>query len=216
MRVVCVGYREWVLDIYDQLVRAVDHPVLIMRSKAQYDEQALRDFKPDLVLFYGWSWFIAEPLLRDFRCLMLHPSPLPRYRGGSPLQNQIIAGERQSKVSIFVMTPHMDDGDIVAQDALSLDGTLAEIFQRMTGIGLRLTLGLLRDGLHPVPQDHALATTCKRRKPEDSEITLEELQNCTARYLHDKIRMLADPYPNAYLRTSDGKRLLIKCSVIES
>ncbi len=77
MRIACVGYREWALNIYDALANSTDHTYLIFRSKLQYNEDALRDFKPDLVLFYGWSWFVTETLLSDFTCLMLHPSPLP-------------------------------------------------------------------------------------------------------------------------------------------
>ena len=99
MRIACVGYREWALNIYDALANNTDHTYLIIRSQAQFDEDSLRDFKPDLILFYGWSWYVAETLLQDYTCLMLHPSPLPKYRGGSPIQNQIIAGEKNSKVS---------------------------------------------------------------------------------------------------------------------
>ena len=96
MRIACVGYREWALNIYDALVNSTDHSYLIFRSKLEYKEDVLRDFKPDLILFYGWSWHINKTLLHHFTCLMLHPSPLPKYRGGSPIQNQIIAGEKSS------------------------------------------------------------------------------------------------------------------------
>lgn len=210
MRIACVGYRNWALNIYDQLAQSMDHTFLIFRSRAQFNEAALRDFRPDLVLFYGWSWIISDDLLKDYTCLMLHPSPLPLYRGGSPLQNQILAGETSSKVSIFVMNSEIDAGDILAQEDLSLEGSLDEIFCRIDKIGAQLTLQILRDGLNPVPQDHARATFCKRRKPEDSEITMAELQGRDAKYLYNKIRMLADPYPNAFIRTIDGKKLLIK------
>lgn len=210
MRIACVGYRNWALNIYDQLAQSLDHTFLIFRSRAQFNEAVLRDFRPDLVFFYGWSWIISDDLLKDYTCLMLHPSPLPLYRGGSPLQNQILAGETSSKVSIFVMNSEIDAGDILAQEDLSLEGSLDEIFSRIEKIGAQLTLQILRDGLNPVPQDHARATFCKRRKPEDSEITLAELQGRDAKYLDNKIRMLADPYPNAFIRTIDGKKLLIK------
>ena len=214
MRIACVGYRSWALNIYDQLAQSMDHVFLIFRSREQFNEEALRDFRPDLVLFYGWSWIISDDLLKDYRCLMLHPSPLPRYRGGSPIQNQIIAGETSSKVSIFVMNNEIDAGDLLAQKYLSLEGSLDEIFCRIEQIGFQLTLQILRDGLNPVPQDPTRATFCKRRKPEDSEITLAELQEKDAKYLYNKIRMLADPYPNAFIRTIDGKRLLIKMAAL--
>ena len=84
----------------------------------------------------------------------------------------------------------------------------------MINSGVRLSLGILNNGLKPVPQDHNEATFCKRRQPEESEITIEELKSCSAEYLHNKIRMLADPYPNAFIKTSDGKRLYLMAAQI--
>ncbi len=210
MRIACIGYREWAFKIYDPLMLEPGHVFLMIRGKAAYDEATLIDFKPDLILFYGWSWLVGNELLSRFTCLMLHPSPLPRYRGGSPIQNQIIDGQLDSAVTLFVMTAEMDAGDIVGQSPLSLAGSLDEIFQRITEIGLGLTRKLLKEGLVRVRQDASQASYCKRRKPADSELTAEELRTASGEYLYNKIRMLADPYPNAYIRTSDGKRLLIK------
>lgn len=214
MRVACVGYRDWALNIYDRLAASTDHIFLIFRSKAQFNVDALDDFKPDLVLFYGWSWIVSADLLERHTCLMLHPSPLPRYRGGSPIQNQIIAGDSSSKVSLFVMTDKLDAGDLVGQHDLSLAGTLDEIFKRIEDSGLELTRHLLEHGLQRIPQDNLVATYCKRRTPSDSEITAEELASQPAEYLYNKIRMLADPYPNAYILTADGKRLMITAAHI--
>lgn len=209
MRVACAGYRDWALAIYDELARRTDHQFLIFRSKAQYDEGALRDFRPDLVLFYGWSWVVPPELVKELRCLMLHPSPLPKYRGGSPIQNQIIAGETMSAVTVFLLDDGLDTGPIVAQEPFSLAGGMHEILERMTRIGCDLTLRLLAEGLRPVPQREEDATVYKRRKPSQSEITIEEIQQQSARHLYDKIRMLQEPYPNAFVRTADGKRLAI-------
>jgi len=210
MRIACIGYRDWAMNIYDRLAETYDDTFLIIRSKAQYNEEVIKDFQPNLVLFYGWSWRIPEQLLKDFSCLMLHPSPLPKYRGGSPIQNQIIEGHKESMVSIFVMNNEMDAGDIVAQEYLSLDGELSEIFSRLEETGFRLTERILSNGLNPAPQDHDKATYCKRRNPEDSEITIEEFSDENSEYLYNKIRMLADPYPNAFFRTRDGRKLVFK------
>jgi methionyl-tRNA formyltransferase len=209
MRIACVGYRDWALRIYDQIAARTDHQFLIFRSRAQYDEKALMDFKPGLALFYGWSWCVSKAVTGEVSCLMLHPSPLPRYRGGSPIQNQIIRGETKSMVTVFLMDEGIDTGPVVGQMPLSLDGNIADIFERMTRIGIELTLDILKSGLHPVPQDEEGACRFPRRKPADSELTMEELQKQPARYLYDKIRMLQSPYPNAYIRTADGKKLLI-------
>ena len=215
MRVACIGYRRWALNIYDRLAATSDHSFLIFRSKAQFSVEVLDDFKPDLVLFYGWSWVVPSDLLERHTCLMLHPSPLPRYRGGSPIQNQIISGETNSKVTLFVMTDELDAGDLVGQQDLCLAGTLDDIFKRMEDAGVKLTQHLFKHGLQCVPQDHSKATFCKRRTPDDSKITAEELASRPAEYLYNKIRMLADPYPNAYILTADGKKLVITAAHIE-
>ena len=216
MRIACIGYRDWALGIYDELARQTDHQYLIFRSRAQFDESVLNDFKPVLVLFYGWSWIVNDSIIEDFPCIMLHPSPLPKYRGGSPLQNQIIAGEKQSAVTLFLMDKGVDTGSILAQKSYSLEGSLDEIFERISCLGVELTLEIISNGLRPVPQNNEEATCFQRRAPEQSEITIEEIQGESADYLYNKIRMLQSPYPNAFIRTSDGKKLLILDAVIDN
>jgi methionyl-tRNA formyltransferase len=215
MRIACVGYRDWALNIYDSLAKSTDDTYLIFRSKLEFNEHSLRDFKPDLILFYGWSWYVSEKLLSDYTCLMLHPSPLPKYRGGSPIQNQIIAGEKKSKVSIFIMNGEIDAGDIVGQDNISLEGALDSIFKQIEIVGIRLTLKIIKNGMKAKPQNHSDATYFERRNKADSEITIDEITDRSAEFLYNKIRMLHDPYPNAYIKTKDGKRLMIITARIE-
>ncbi len=212
MRIVCVSYRKWALDIYDRLARTTNHIYLIIRNKEQYNKDVIVDFKPDLILYYGWSWLVPEEITSNYKCIMLHPSPLPKYRGGSPIQNQIITGEKKSAVSLFFMTNEMDAGDIIAQKEFSLQGSLNEIFERMTEIGFELTRDKIINASRIIsfPQDPKSATYCKRRTPKDSEITFEEIKTKSAEYLYNKVRMLAYPYPNAFIRTVDGKRLIFK------
>lgn len=210
MRIACAGYRSWALNIYDNLANATDDIYLIFRNRAQFCETALEDFEPDLVLFYGWSWMVSEEIVSRYKCLMLHPSPLPRYRGGSPIQNQIIAGETDSRVTIFQMNSDLDAGPILQSCALDLTGSLNQIFSRIEEAGVELTLNILKGQFKALEQNHAEATYCKRRGTEESEITQEELKSATALYLYNKIRMLSDPYPNAYIRCGDGAKLYIK------
>ena len=47
-----------------------------------------------------------------------------------------------------------------------------------------------------------------------SEISIDELTNQSSLYLYNKIRMLQDPYPNPFIKTVDGKRIVIKGAVI--
>tara|TARA_R100000008_G_C3572131_1_gene162850 strand:- start:23 stop:685 length:663 start_codon:yes stop_codon:yes gene_type:complete len=219
MKIACVGYRDWALKIYHFLEKYTDHDFLIISSKAAYDKQKIIDFNPELVLFYGWSWKIEEDIYANYMSVMLHPSDLPKFRGGSPIQNQIINGVLDSKVTLFVINEGYDAGQILAKGDLSLRGHIQDIFDRLTFVGTNLTMRLI-DSPHapfatPYEQDHDAATYYKRRTPKESEITVEEILNKSAEFLYNKIRMLEDPYPNAYIRTSDGKKLLIKMAEIE-
>lgn len=214
MRIVCAGYRSWALKIYDTIAQNTDHIMLIIRSKKQYDEQAIKDFKPDLILYYGWSWIVSKKMFNNYKCIMLHPSPLPGYRGGSPIQNQIINNEKKSAVTLFVIDSGMDTGDIICQKEFSLEGHLSDIFNRITDIGIELTQKLLTNDYTLTRQNQEGTTICKRRTPKDSEITINELQTKPAQYLFNKIRMLEDPYPNAFFKTIDHKKILIKMADI--
>ena len=49
----------------------------------------LKNNQVDIAFFYGWSWLVSNKVIDNFLCICLHPSKLPLFRGGSPIQNQI-------------------------------------------------------------------------------------------------------------------------------
>jgi len=209
-RILCFGYRKWALRIYQALQDSSKFKIHISQNKDEVNSEFIAQFQPDFVLFYGWSWFIQKSIIDKFKCVMLHPSPLPKYRGGSPIQNQIINNEVDSAVTLFLMDHGLDSGGIISQQYLSLKGSLKDIFQRIEMIGYESTMDFLKNGYTLREQKVDEATYCKRRNPEESEITLEELKNADPEYIYNKIRMLADPYPNAYVKLRDGSKLYIK------
>ena len=87
------------------------------------------------------------------------------------------------------------------------------IFQRITKKGAFLTLKMLR---RYIEKKNKLKKIYKRRLPQESEITLEEVKNKNGIYLMNKIRMLQDPYPNPYIRTRDKKKLIIKKAILKN
>ncbi|MDB4060246.1 formyltransferase family protein [Flavobacteriaceae bacterium] len=218
MNIACITYRDWAIDIYEKINELYkdEHNFLIWKTKNEFDADKLKKFKPDLILWYGWSWIVEDAFVNDYESIMLHPTPLPKYRGGSPIQNQIINGETIGAVSLFRMTEGLDKGDIYQQLTLSLTGTLNEIFRRISDLGFAATCNIIEGNYTLTPQDDSKSTYYKRRSPEDSEITQHELQNSSAEYLNNKIRMLNDPYPNAYIKTADGKKLFIIESKLNS
>ena len=209
MRIVCISYRSWAIDIYNKLKKNKKNKILILNKK-KLNEKKILKFNPHFILFYGWSWKVSDKLIKTNKCIMLHPSKLPKFRGGSPIQNQIIRGVRLSAVTLFRMNNKIDQGNILLQKKLSLDGSIKDIFNRISTIGFKLTKKLISGNFKEKKQPDNKIKIYKRRKPEESEITLKELKNKNVKYLFNKIRMLGDPYPNAYIKTKDKKKLILK------
>jgi methionyl-tRNA formyltransferase len=215
-KILCVGYREWALRIYDRLVENFhDGEVVVIDRFDDYRDTLVAKYNPDFILFYGWSWEVSQKIVDNYQCIMLHPSKLPKYRGGSPIQNQIINGELESAVTLFLMNKKMDSGPILFQEVMPLTGSINDIFYRIEELGYKGTMQFLSNPIHGTEQNEEIATYYRRRNKSQSEITLQELRNMPSTYLYNKIRMLGDPYPNAYIKTKDGKKILLKKIEIE-
>jgi len=209
MRIVFYGYRDWAFDIF----KNIDLKDKLLITNQNYD--IIKKIKPEIVFFVGWSYIVPKDIIENYYCICLHPSPLPKYRGGSPIQNQLINGETWSAITLFKMDEGIDTGDIINQYGFSLKGNLKQIFKRIihnstNSINIVIeNFDIFKNEINLKKQDENRATFFKRRKPSDSEITIEEIQNSTPKRLYNKIRGLSDPYPNAYIKCKNGEKLYI-------
>ena len=241
-RVAFVIYRKWSFDIYQSISEQISKydnyeiPLLITTPNHEFSlpkntenftvavcegndqisiGNLLEEHKIEVVFFYGWSWMVREPILSRYTCLCLHPAPLPKYRGGTPIQHQIVAGESMSAVSVFKMTEGIDDGDIYKQIPFSLAGTLEEILSRIIDLGVVITRDFLQDLVNESvvfhPQlDLENNPALKRRSPSDGEIRLDQATLYSYEYIYNLVRGLNDPYPNAYIKLANGV-LFLQC-----
>jgi len=235
IKVAFVIYRAWAYRIYEQIADfhrkypefsvavvittpenefhadpLLDTKIHIVRGNDQSKiHSLLAHYQIDIAFFYGWSWIVREPILSEFVCLCLHPSPLPKYRGGSPIQHQIIDGKTDSAVTVFKMGSGIDDGDIYRQLPISLEGTLDDIFERIIAAGVAITKTCLRDyaqrSIQFTPQQSlGQYPVMKRRTQADSELTIEQIVRMPYLKLYNTVRSLTDPYPNACIRFPQG------------
>lgn len=214
-RVWFCGYRDWALQIYEGVASVNDTAITLLDNEESFDKSSSLFKEGDLLLFVGWSWIVSKEITQKCKCACLHPSPLPKYRGGSPLQHQIINGEKDSAVTLFWMDEYVDKGPIVFTGSFSLSGSLDEIFSRIVSVGRVGINKLLNRHINNfytpgIPQEESAKTYYKRRTPAMSEIKLEDFTNLSARTLYDKVRALQSPYPNAYVVCADGKKLYIE------
>jgi len=214
INIVCCGYRSWAINIINQIK---DNPKIkllhVFNSKEEYDLkiQTIEE-KVDVILFLGWSWFIKKKITDKFLCLGIHPSDLPNYRGGSPIQHQIINGLKKTKVSLFTINEKLDEGDIWLKQDLDLSGENIEvIFKEIekSSISLFNNFFDLYPNINPIKQDLTKGSYFKRRKPEESRIKIEDLKNKPLKEIYNTIRCLTAPYPNAYIEDSKGNRLYL-------
>ena len=201
------AYRDWGIDIFNKLKGIYD--IVLIETPDQLTQLSNMFHKNDTIFFLGWSWIVDKNIIDNYNCICLHPSPLPKYRGGSPIQNQIINKEQVSAVSFFKMNDKLDQGKILYQAPFSLKGELNDIFSRIIELGTFGIHHIMASNPKGTKQDESEATYCKRRKPEESEITIDEIMNKSAHELYDKVRMLNDPYPNAFIRCKNGDKLFI-------
>jgi len=199
MKYVICAYRNYGIELYDNLRKKFDFTLI--KSKKDLTYNSIKKINPSIIFFPDWSWKVPEKIVQNFKCVCFHESPLPKFRGGSPLQNQIIRGKTKTKTTAFVMNEEIDAGNIILQKDLSLKGSIQEIYSRMYKNDYSLILKIIK-GQYKERKQSGKPTVYRRRKPKDSE--LKNL-NHSKKYLYNFIRMLEDPYPNAYVKLGKQK-----------
>ncbi len=209
------GYRDWAFDLFNNVNKSVIEKCIYVDDKDLLDYM-VHHYNPNYIFFIGWSWIVKDDIINNYPCICLHPSPLPKYRGGSPIQHQIINGETESAVTLFKMNEGIDTGDILFQNKFSLLGDLKDIYNQISDVGTIGVIDIIENGYQSViKQNENDATFYKRRNPSMSEIKLKDFNNFTAKELHNKIRSLQDPYPNSFVMCKDGTKLFLTNSKVE-
>jgi methionyl-tRNA formyltransferase len=165
-----------------------------------------------LAVMSGYAKIVKKAFLACFEggVVNLHGGPLPGYRGGSPLNWQILRGEREIGLSLLFTEEGVDAGPVLASErfALGPDETIDEVVAKTLPRFSRMLLEVLearrRGALRPVPQDAGAARYFAKRLPEDGFIDWRTL---TAQQVHDLVRALSGSYPGAF--TFHGGRKLV-------
>ena len=197
------AYREWSIKLYEKLSKKHNNFVLL-NSPKKLTFSFVKKLNPEFIFFPDWSWIIPEKITSNYKCVCFHESNLPKFRGGSPLQNQIIRGITKTKTTAFFMSKGIDEGDIILQRDLSLNGSINEIFLRMIENDFKIIEKIIL-GNYKLTKQKGRRSVFKRRKPDESE--LDSLPH-SLEYFYNFIRMLDDPYPNAFIKLGDKKIIL--------
>ena len=181
--------------------------VPIFQPASLKDEAAraqIKDLKPDFIVVAAYGKILPQSVLNIAPCINLHASILPKYRGASPIQSAILAGEKQTGVTAMLMDAGLDTGDML--DFIYTpceDKTAAQLFDELGDLAGELIVRVLLNfaNLTPIKQDGTQATHCKKIAKSDGLFSFEE----SARQIYNKFRALT-PWPGIYL--ASGLKIL--------
>lgn len=156
-------------------------PVLTPESLTPDVIAEIQQYASGLGLCVAYGKIFPEELIASFAkgVLNVHYSLLPKYRGATPLEAALLAGDTSTGVTIQKMVKELDAGDIIAQEEIAIEPeeTARELRPKLIRAGADLLIKILpaymQGSITPVPQDSTLATRARKLKKEDGLLSLD-------------------------------------------
>ena len=178
-------------------------------------QEELRRLRPDALVVAAYGQVLPRAVLDIPRYggVNVHASLLPRWRGAAPIQRALLAGDRETGVSIMQMDAGLDTGPVLLREAIPIlaDDTAGSLHDRLAELGGRLVvqaLDALEAGrLKPVPQDAELATYAPKLEPKECSVNWQESALAVCR----RVRAL-NPSPGASASLRGVKLKIWRCT----
>ena len=130
------------------------------------DYERIIEINPDIIITCAYGQIIPKILLDlpKHKCVNVHASLLPKYRGGAPIHASILNGDDETGITIMYMAEGMDDGNIIKQESIKIENNdnINTISEKLSNLGAKLlieTLPSILDG------------TCDSIKQNESEVS---------------------------------------------
>jgi len=186
-----ISKKKWDLNNFKTLNKS-------FRFLNKLDKKKIINISPKIIFFIHWSKKIPSEIFKRFLCIQFHASNLPKFKGGSPIQNQIIRGIKKTKITAFKVSNIIDSGDICKKKNLDLNGTAMQIYKKMEKISINMIRELVRRKKIKFNKQTGKSSFFKRRKASESNLLSLKIMNI--KNMYNFIRMLdAHDYPKAYL-----------------
>jgi methionyl-tRNA formyltransferase len=171
------------------------------RIKSADAIEQIRALTPEVIVVMAYGQILPRAVLQIPRltCLNLHASLLPRHRGAAPIQAAIVAGDRETGITVIYMDEGLDTGDVLLQSRIEIlssetGGSLHDRLADIAPAALKEGLRHLADGTAPrTPQNSATATYAPKLERDDGKIDWSE----PAELIERKIRAF-NPWPGAF------------------
>ncbi len=210
--------RGLVLEQSEVKKLALAHNIPIATPE-KLDEETILEIKNkkcDYAIVVAYGKIFPEELIEIFPkgVLNVHYSLLPKYRGATPLESALLAGDSVTGVTVQKMAREVDAGDILAQETTQIapNETARELRPRLIALGARLLVDTLPKYLNgeiiPIQQNHSLVSHTKKIQKENGLLSLD----APAQVNWNKYRAYADGIGTYFFE--NGKRIkIIKASL---
>lgn len=196
---------------------AVANGIPVLRPESARDAQFQSEFQTwqvdlGVVVSYGQILNASMLELPRFGCVNLHGSLLPRWRGASPIQAAILAGDSETGVSLQKVVLALDAGAVLAEAKVSLCGAeeAPALTEQLAELGAGFLVETLQqydaDGTLPVGvlQEESLVTHCKKIKKSDGVLDW----SAPAVAIERRVRAMSGwPSGQTWLPDGDGLRV---------
>lgn len=167
------------------------------------DIDLLKSWQADLMVVAAYGLLLPPAVLEAPRlgCINIHASILPRWRGASPIQQAILAGDGRSGISLMKMDQGLDTGDIISLRDIAIEPfwTAADLHDALAPLGAELLIDALSDLetvlQHAQAQNNNDACYAPRLTKQQAEIDWDQ----SAEQLDRQIRAY-NPWPVSFTR----------------
>ena len=175
---------------------------VLQPEKLSKEAESVLSFKPELIVTCAYGQFIPSVILNapKLGCVNVHPSLLPKYRGGAPVQRAVMNGDETTGVCLMEMTKRMDAGRIWActEAGIGEDETSSGLFEKLREIScqmIREYLPLYIEGkLEGIEQDEEKVVLAPNIAREEEKVVFAD-EDINSLYNH--LRGLLDE-PGGY------------------
>ncbi|MFB4162612.1 methionyl-tRNA formyltransferase [Alteribacillus sp. JSM 102045] len=179
--------------------------------KKKENVQEILNIQPDLIITAAFGKILPESILKapTYGAVNVHASLLPKYRGGAPIHQAVIDGEKKTGITIMYMAKQLDAGDILTQQEVDITDTdtTGSLHDKLSVTGRDLLLQTLPDliqgKLTPKAQNEEEATFAPNIQRGQEKIDWSK----PGQAVYDHIRGM-NPWPVAY-STYHGKAFKI-------
>lgn len=164
-----------------------------------------------VVVAYGQILHQALLDLPTIAPVNAHASLLSRWRGASPVEHAILAGDSETGVTIQTMVRELDAGDILAQERLIIGprDTTPLLKEKLAAMGADILVRTLKEPLHPFPQPTEGITVCRKLSRTDGVV---DPMHQTAEEIDRRVRAL-NPWPGVTCTLNELPVKLIETSL---